>query len=205
MAKLSYQIDNPHTRPWALNIGLLIVNCSALEMELVAWLVQLSERVVTDAKLQKTISLGFTQKHRSVTRLVKERASSDTWRKDAEALWATALDVMATRNHVAHNPVMFGWHGKERGRPDFVFVPVTGSARKRKAAELNLKELASYVNQAASLVPKLELLRKSWCALRDEGKVPPLVKPLTILQRVQRRFLVAHWIAKERMKERSGK
>jgi hypothetical protein len=44
MARLQYAVDSPHIYGWAERIGRIIMNSSALELESVHWLVQMTER-----------------------------------------------------------------------------------------------------------------------------------------------------------------
>lgn len=172
MSRIKYAVDSKHTRPWVDRVGKLVVNFSAVELECVHWILQMSE----DTGNLKTINqMQYTARARAVMCLVERRKLNDTWRKRALRAWNQSLVLAKVRNQVAHNPVIFGWSsGREVGVPDIVGVPAVRDGVSRKGEVLlSIASADKAINEIASVATQLKDLREEWCAARDKGQVPP--------------------------------
>jgi hypothetical protein len=171
MSRLKYAIDSPHTRPWTERIGKIIVNFSALELESIRWLVQLSEQ---HQSIGTFVATPFAARITQVTGHIEARSTSSRWRKESLRAWNDALKLAKIRNRIAHNPVMFAWNNPaETGEPDFVGIPSMRKAGFAAKETLLSKATADRsTNEMVALIHKLEALRVEWCDLRDKGQAP---------------------------------
>src|SRR4051812_15471148 len=108
--KMEFTVNAPHTYEWAVQIGKLMINYSALEFQIDRWLIHLSERAYTQANITKERSRGFQQKHKEITKLARQRAPSAEWLEKASQRLARAKAVASVRDQVAHAPLfeLFG-------------------------------------------------------------------------------------------------
>jgi hypothetical protein len=91
---------------------------------------------------------------------------------------------------------MYGWNDPaERGEPDFVFFAAVPKAGRRKRKDmLGRHEADKAGNAIAALPQRLAALREEWCALRDQGRVPPATEPEKFWHRLRSR--IHRWIDK---------
>lgn len=172
VSRIKHVVNSLHTRTWDARIGKVIINFSALELESILWLVQLSEK---HQSIGRFVEMQFTSRTTQVMRHIEARSTSSRWRKDSLRAWNAAIKLAKIRNHIAHNPVMFAWKSSsEAGEPDFVGIP---SMRKAgfpaKETLLSKATVDHSTNEMAALVLNLQALRSEWCNLRDKGLAPP--------------------------------
>jgi hypothetical protein len=169
---------------WAERIGRIIMNSSAVEMESVLWLVQLTERHEDAGRFW---SQNFKTRTAEIDRCIEARGSTDkVWRRKALRAWNDARSLAVIRNQVAHNPLAFWWkNSTEQGEPDFVYVAsMRGTGRKpRDMLERHAADKAG--NELAALAQRLAILREEWCVRRDRGLVPPATEPRKFWHRVR--------------------
>lgn len=171
MSRFKYAVDSKHMSHWVERIGKLIVNFSALEMECIHWLVQLSEDATVLSSLGES---QFKTRTAQVMQLVEARSIGSAWRREAIGSWNKALRLAELRNRVAHNPIVFAWKSAhEIGEPDFIGVP---SLRRKgtppKESLLSGPTIDAAVDETADLAQRLHRLRQQWCGVRDKGKAP---------------------------------
>jgi len=185
---IEYKVNAPSSNEWALLIGKLMLNYSALELELGRWVVHLSERAVTNAELNKELSRGFTQKHKEVGKLARTRSPSDEWLGRVLDRLKRAKIVADVRDQVAHSPILISWNdSRELGNPDVVIIPPT--PRQRRAggkANLEHQELKGAVDEAVIVVQDLHNLLEQWRRVYKAGNIQLDQSTLTKWQRVRR-------------------
>jgi len=170
MGRIKYATDPPFIKPWATRIGRLIVNFSGLEFESYFWLVQMSEQ---PEKIPEFTKQTYTSRVKMIIRFIKNLAFSEEWGDDALAGWNESLELAKLRNRVAHNPLLFAWADENKtGEPDFIGVadmkgrPLEGT----EGPLLAKSAITAAINQINNLVSHLALLRKDWCASRDNSR-----------------------------------
>lgn len=135
MTGLKYAVDSPHTRGWVERIGRIIMNFSAVEMESVHWLVQLTER---HEDASRFFARTFTARTVEIERCIEVRGTDKVCRRKALRAWNDARELGGIRNHVAHNPLAYWWKDPvERGEPDSCTSP-SHSARESYLRYLHL-------------------------------------------------------------------
>jgi hypothetical protein len=187
VTKLKYAVDSPHIRGWAERVGRIIMNSSAVEMESVHWLVQMTER---HEDASRFFLQTFKARTVEIERCIEARGSTDNvWRRKALRAWNDARRLAAIRNQVAHNPLGFWWKNpKEVGEPDFVYVASMRGAGRKPRDMLERHEADKAGNELAALAQRLAALREEWSARRDQGLVPPAAEPKTFWHRIRSRF-----------------
>jgi hypothetical protein len=148
---------NPkHTRRLANAIGGFLVNFGAIEMQADAWLHSLATDSLAAEELHR---LPLSKRLHAIQRFIDEERLPSSLATEALVLWKSALPLVELRNQVAHNPVLFGWHGDERdGPPDFA-----GIIDKRKGVRrsgptpglIPLTEIEAAQDATAALAQKL--------------------------------------------------
>jgi hypothetical protein len=122
-------VNSPYGQELVPLVGKLILNFGALEMQSHLWIDHLSkDDVLVDLALESQFSRRVELIHQFIDRedldlKVKERAHE---------AWRAASELSEVRNAVAHNPLIWGWHGAGKGEPDYVGIPVI---RKLKGAK----------------------------------------------------------------------
>lgn len=199
MPRIKYSVDSKHTEPWILRVGKLVVNFSALEMESVHWLVQLTEEAARGAEFA---AIPYKARVSHLLKLAEARSSGTSWKKGMAKAWNRTVALAHTRNYVAHNPVVFGWTGTtESGPPDLVGIPnIRGASRKGKNNILTLKEADIAINEIVDLAQALARFRQEWCAARDKGEVGPPPLPPGRARRCLNRFQGAFHALAERLR-----
>lgn len=169
------------------------MNASAVELESVHWLVQLTER-------HEDADLFFRQQFKARTteigRCIEARSGADkVWRRKALRAWNDGRRLAAIRNQVAHNPISFWWKDPaEQGEPDFVFVVSMKGAGRKPRDMLERQEADQAGNELAALAQRLAALREEWCARRDQGLVPSALQPKQRARRIRAR--IYRWVDK---------
>jgi hypothetical protein len=190
MTDLKYAVDSPHTRGWAERIGRIIMNFSAVEMESVHWLVQLTER---HEDASRFFARTFNARTVEIERCIQVRGMDKVWRRKALRAWNDARELGGIRNHVAHNPLAYWWKNPvERGEPDFVYVASMRGAGRKPREMLERGKVDKAGDEIAALTQRLAALREEWCAQRDRGLVPPAAEPKELWLRLRAR--VHRWI-----------
>ena len=192
MAKLQHAIDSAHNRGWPDRIGRIIMNSSAVELESVHWLVQLTER---HEDIGRFFGQTFMARLLDIERCVEIRGAAEkAWRQKALRAWNEVRVLIPVRNQVAHNPLIYGWSGPaQRGEPDFVCIASMPGRRSRRSM-LKRQEADKAGDDFAALAQRLTALRREWQAKRDQGMVPPAMPPTGIRRRLTARF--HRWIDK---------
>lgn len=197
MTKLKYAVDSKYTNPWIERVGKLILNFSAIEMESIHWLVQLTER---EFEISSLANAKFSSRTNQIMRLIEARKLDEKWRKQSLKRWNEALKLAQLRNQVAHNPLLFGWnHASEVGEPDILGMPNIGARKSSKATWLLSKDYADQsINSMVDIAQALAELRCQWCSERDQGQVPPVGNPPNLWRRMRRRIDIAVYAFKGR-------
>jgi len=186
MSRFKHSINSEHTKPWIDRVGKIILNFSAIEMESIHWFVQLSEQ---EFEIKAIVDSPFTSRITQIMRHIDDRMIGVQWRKRSLRAWNEALKLAHLRNQVAHNPIIFGWSKTpEVGVPDILGIP---NLRARSSANaqwlLSTDRADKSINAMVAIAKNLAELRIEWCAIRDQGKAPPLkVKP-RLWSKVRRR------------------
>lgn len=192
MPKLQYEVDSPHTRGWAERIGRIIINFSAIEMESVHWLVQLTERHEDSGRF---FAKQFKARALEIEQCVEARGNDKAWRRRALRSWNDARRLAGVRNQVAHNPLAYWWNDPEqRGEPDFVYVASMRGAGRKPREMLERQRADRAGDELAAAVQRLAALRAEWCDQRDRGLVPPALEPKELWHRIRAR--IHRWIDK---------
>lgn len=173
MSRLKHAINPPYTRPWVERVGKLILNFSAIELESVHWLVQLSER---EFEIKAMVEIPFASRVTQVMKHIDARKANDYWRRRSLRSWNEALKLAHLRNQVAHNPIIFGWSDlPEAGEPNVIGIPNIRARRASKAKWLLSADHADKsINSMVEIAKTLAELRIEWCTARDQGKAPPV-------------------------------
>ncbi|MBL8539531.1 MAG: hypothetical protein JNK68_04085 [Betaproteobacteria bacterium] len=148
------------------------MNFSALEFESVLWLIQLSEQ---HARIKSFADTPFSARVRQLKGYVEDRSISAKWRRTSLRSWNDSLKLAIVRNHVAHNPLIFGWSAPtEVGEPDFIGIPNLRNPRSvGREWALSRVDADKCINDIVVVAKKLADLRIEWCKVRDLGQAPP--------------------------------
>ena len=148
-----FQVDHPAPTKWTGEIGKLIVNFGGLEFLVAGWIVALSHKneIVLDLASELTLS----RRIRLILDLLPTSGLDSDSMNAADSLWKEVQRLSELRNKVAHNPIVFGWHGKEQtGEPDFIGIP---NLKKRTLDPLvDIKELKEAVNASTRIAQQLQ-------------------------------------------------
>lgn len=170
MARIKYKENSPLLSGWAENVGKLILNFSAIELESYQWLVQMSEELKS---IHKFIKKSFSFRVFEIEKYIEERSFTEQWKISAVQKWNAVRELSLLRNRVAHNPIFFSWSDSEqRGEPDYLGVIDMKKREQNKQGEdelLSKSRIQMASNEIADLVAGLERLRKEWCSIRDQG------------------------------------
>lgn len=192
--KVQYKVNSPNADAWAMNIGKLMINYSALELELSRWIVHLTERVISDKALQTEMGRTFKEKHKELVKLSHLRSPSEEWRNLALTALQRTKSLAAIRNQVAHSPLLLGWYDTgEKGTPHYMGIPPTPRQRKDGVDQhLSFDELASAVNDTASVTQDLNNILERWRNAYKARNVQldPSTLPWSI--RIRRWFLLPY-------------
>lgn len=198
MSRFKHSINSEHTKPWIERVGKIILNFSAIEMESIHWFVHLSER---EFEIKAMVDLPFASRVTRVMSHIDDRTIGVQWRKRSLRAWNEAQKLAHLRNQVAHNPIIFGWSKvPEVGVPDILGIPNLRARSSKNAQWLLSTESADRsINAMVAIAKTLAELRIEWCAIRDQGKAPPLkVKP-RLWHKVRRRVgMVMHSLRVQR-------
>jgi hypothetical protein len=162
MSFAGFEINPRHTDPWVTAIGKFMVNFGGVEWTTFLWIDRLSDDVVLK---ELTIEMPLSRRIDVVKKLLERRDLPKKFLQDSKSAWGRAEKLAKLRNDLAHNPVVFGWHGSEEQRaPDFI-----GSLNFRKAKAgvpratpiLELAALNRGVDEAAAVAQKLHTILES--------------------------------------------
>ena len=173
MSRFKPAVDSPHSKPWIERIGKIVLNFSALELETLLWLVQLSEQ---PDRMSSFTEMPFANRAKQVMQALDARSIGPKWRKASLRAWNDSLKLAKIRNHLAHNPLMFAWRGPAQvGEPDIIGIPnlrVRGTSH--PLWTLSKADVDKSINDMLLTATKLGALRSEWCSARDNGLAPPV-------------------------------
>ena len=157
-----YEKDPSHSSHLAHIIGGFLVNFSGLELAAEVWLRALTTDEVAALALK---NLPLRQKIQVIYSLLDAERIPPPHCNEVKEIWQQVDKLREIRNQVAHNPVLFGWHGQERDAPpDFAGVldhRKGSKANKPQPGLISSQDIASSQDQAANLAQKLyELAEK---------------------------------------------
>lgn len=151
-----YEKDPSHSSHLATIIGGFLVNFGSLELAAGAWLRALTTDEVAASALN---NLPLKQKIQVIYSLLDAERIPQPHCSEVKKLWQQVDRLREIRNQVAHNPVLFGWHGQERDAPpDFAGVldrRKGSKANKPKPGLISGRDIANSQDQAANLAQKL--------------------------------------------------
>jgi hypothetical protein len=159
MPYAGFELTSKHIGRWVGAIGKFMINFGGIEWTSFVWMESLSrddllKEVAADMPLSKRIEL--------IRKLLDQRALPKKLMNEAKSAWGTAEKLAKFRNDIAHNPIVFGWHGPEEARPpDFI-----GSLnfRKLKARKPQMTPLLEFtaltraIDEAARVAQELHEL-----------------------------------------------
>jgi hypothetical protein len=138
------QLNRSGTAPFLEMFGRFMFNFGLIEALSVFYV----GNFTTDELLvNQALKMQLRQRVELIRQMADRLELSKSKRKILDALWEDVLRLAEDRNHLAHNPLMFGWRGKEVGPPDFVGIP-------------NLKKLKGYGDQPVRLMTFDQLRKK---------------------------------------------
>lgn len=190
--KIEYAVNIPQVYEWAVQIGKLMINYSALELEIDRWLIHLSERVYTDAHITKERSRGFQQKHKEVMKLARRRSPSDEWLGKAVERLKRAKEIADVRDQVAHAPLFSLLNEPHNRGLESSRIPPTPRQRQAgRVAHLEYKGLQTAVDDAVVVVQDLGNLLQQWRNAYKAGSVQLDPATLSFPRRIMR--IGIHW------------
>lgn len=117
---VGFDLNTQGTEPWAWAIGKMMISFGAVEALSYYWI----DKFANDEILHEiALSMPFAKRVNVIKILIKREDFPEKVKKQAIIDWNRALKLAEFRNEIAHNPLVFGWHGPEEKRtPDFVGV-----------------------------------------------------------------------------------
>ena len=151
-------------------IGTLLVNFGSLEFTAELRL----HAVSSDNELVGRLKhLRLAQRIHLIRELSREGRAPGKHASAVDAAWARASELCTLRNQVAHNPVIFGWHGEERdGPPDD--VGILDRRKNRTRAYIALKVINASADELVTVVQTLDALAKTIEAEAGWPAYPPI-------------------------------
>lgn len=148
--------NEPHAAKWACDIGRLIQNFAAIELQTYWWLRTLG---ADEAATLKALEWPFKKRVDRVIELIGERVSDASLAEAFVSLWEEALQLAKLRNALAHNPLIFGWESPdETGPPDVIGIPDVahlGSKPRVSQKITSASQLAKHINEAHRIASRL--------------------------------------------------
>lgn len=137
----------------------MILNFGILEVLSYTWIrVLAKDEIIFDLALD----MQFARRVDLITQLIDKQDLPAELVKAAKAIWSETKPIAELRNTVAHNPLVFGWHGPERPEaPDFIGLPNLKSIKgkmPRITPLTTLAKLNATVDKVSSLAPRIEKL-----------------------------------------------
>jgi hypothetical protein len=158
------EVGAQHMTPWETPVGKLMLNFGGLELLSHLYVQHLARDpamtwLATDMPFSKRLDLiiGLVDRE-DLPKSAKERMRNS---------WKKVKQHNRIRNTIAHNPLMWGWSGKQEGPPDFIGVPDIKKASRKKSRPTVLKELLVDLKKLKTLVKEL---RDTNIALYEELK-----------------------------------
>lgn len=185
-SKFEHAVDTPPINDWALQIGKLMINYSALEAQIDRWVIHLSERAYTDANVTAERSRGFKQKHKEVTKLARGRSPSDEWLEKALDRLRRAKVIAGVRDQVAHAALYLLFDGLANSTPTARIPPSPRQRQAGSTSHLEYRGVQGAVDDAVLVVQDLGNLLEQWRNAYKAGNVQLDLSTLTLLQRVRR-------------------
>jgi len=155
-----FWIDHPATTEWVGLIGKLLLNFGSIELMAFAWLAALSNK--NDIVLDLVAEMALGRRIKLILDLIPKSELASSSCNIAEKRWKEVQKLSDLRNRVAHNPIVFGWHGaEENGAPKFIGIP---NMKKRSIDRLvDLVTLKQAVDQTARIAQHLnQQLAEIW-------------------------------------------
>ncbi len=176
-----FELNPKHTDPWVIAIGKFMVNFGGVEWTTFLWIDRLSNDPLLKAQPAKpqpegpkelTLEMPLARRIGVIRRLLESRQPGKKLLNEARSAWGKAEKLAQLRNDIAHNPIVFGWHGPEEKRtPDFI-----GSLnfRKVKSGAHTITPLLEFwalnrgIDEAAAIAQKLHELLESVAPVPSE-------------------------------------
>lgn len=165
-----FELNPKHTDPWVIAIGKFMVNFGGIEWTTFLWI----DRLSNDPLLKElTLEMPLARRIGVIRRLLESREPGKKLLNEARSAWGKAEKLAQLRNDIAHNPIVFGWHGPEEKRtPDFI-----GSLNFRKVKSgahtttplLEFSALNRGIDEAAAIAQKLHELLESIAPVPSEA------------------------------------
>jgi len=115
-----YVSNDKDSKEWAGNIGKLLLNFGALEMQSYLWLEALSaeeNEVINASKKQ------FSWRLQRARKLIKKRKFESSVEMEMLKVWECSEKLASFRNQIAHNPLVFSYSKREPdGAPDNIGI-----------------------------------------------------------------------------------
>lgn len=184
--RVEYTINTPPVYEWAVKIGKLMINYSALEAQIDRVLIHLSERAYSDANITEERSRVFQQKHEEVTKLARRRSPSDEWLAKALDRLHRAKVIVDVRDQVAHAPLFLLVNKPNNRGLESSRIPPSRAKVKGRMAHLECKDLRVAVDDAVIVVQDLSNLLQQWRNAYKAGNVQLDLATLTFPQRIRR-------------------
>ena|SRR5687767_1241585 len=152
-------------------VGKFMVNFGAIEYQSQLWIDRLAQ---DEALVDLAIESQFSRRVDLIGDLVTREKGIDAGLKQrCEKEWRRAKELSEVRNAIAHNPAVFGWHGKEEGVPHFIGIPVLRRLARNPTGSIpyiGTEGLAKAVDHVVSVARALEqLFSEVSDGLRMEG------------------------------------
>jgi hypothetical protein len=113
-----FELNPKHTEPWVAAIGKFMVNFGGVESATLLWIDHLSDDLILK---ELAIEMPLARRIELIRKLLERRNLPKKLLNESKSAWGKAEKLSRIRNEIAHNPVIFGWHGEEAQRPpDFI-------------------------------------------------------------------------------------
>lgn len=105
-----YVSDYKGSQEWAENIGKLLLNFGALEIQTFLWLESLS---ADENEVINTSNKQFSWRLCKVRKLIKNRKFESSIESEMLKVWECSEKLAVFRNKIAHNPLVFSYSKQE--------------------------------------------------------------------------------------------
>lgn len=149
-----FGINPKGTDPWIWAIGKIMINFGAVE----ALSYVLIDKLTRDPLLHDlALDMPFKKRISVIEDMIEREDIPEDLKQEANGAWQRASKMADFRNQIAHNPLVFGWHGQERDAPpDFIGVP---HLKKMKGQMQRIVPLADIEQLNASVNAIVEVAR----------------------------------------------
>lgn len=139
-------------------VGNLIVGCGGFELETFIWI---EGFCAADRGRYRDTKITFNTRKKRVLEIVNQLSISPAAKKGAQEVWDEVSQIMAFRNVIAHNPIIYRHDGPDVNFDESIRIPSMKEYKDGNFPDYTMKDIREQNEKLADLSKRLVNYRKA--------------------------------------------